>query len=129
MVDEGHLPHEPNYLGVYPVSHPETLALLGGEDGNIPDLKRRALRKSVMDAFAQYGQNPYHRFGMSDDCPRNLKWIFDEMVELKKQFPENSFFVIETTNGQCVKHEIFQDHVEDLACVASFEQTQLSVDT
>jgi hypothetical protein len=116
MVKEGHLPQEPNYLGVYPVSHPKVLRDLGGEDGDIPALKRVALRKSVEDAMKIYGENAYHRFGMSDDDPRNLKWIMAEMIELKKKFPKNSFYVIETTNGICVKHEILEDGVEDQVC-------------
>ena len=58
LVKEGHLPVEPNYLGVYPVSHPEVLKQLGGKEGEIPLLKRRALRRSVEDAMRIYGHNP-----------------------------------------------------------------------
>lgn len=117
MVKERQLPNEPNYLGVYPVSHPDVLTKLGGVDGEIPMLKRKALRQSVADAMRLYGDNPHHRFGMSDDDPKNLKWIMDEMVELKKQYPSNSFFVIETTHGRCVKHEILKDRIQEQVCI------------
>jgi hypothetical protein len=125
MVREGHLPNEPNYLGVYPVSHPRTLKELKGIDGEIPDLKRKALRRSVQDAMKIYGLNPHHRFGMSDDDPKNLQWILAEMAELKQKFPLNSFFVIETTNGICVKHEVLEDRVEDQVCYTNPPQFHL----
>jgi hypothetical protein len=122
MVKEKHLPNEPNYLGVYPVSHPEVLTQLGGVEGEIPMLKRKALRRSVEDAMKIYGNNPHHRFGMSDDDPKNLKWIMDEMKELKKQYPSNSFFVIETTHGRCVKHEILEGRVREQVCIPDVSQ-------
>lgn len=117
LVREGHLPNEPNYLGIYPVSHPEVLRSLGGVEGQIPQLKRQALRRSVEDAMRIYGNSPHHRFGISDDDPKNIKWIIEEMIELKKEHPENSFFVIETTHGRCVKHEILKDRIEDQVCI------------
>ena len=117
LVKGRHLPYEPNYLGGYPVSHPEILQQLGGVEGDIPMLKRKALRQSVADAMLLYGANPHHRFGISDDDPKNLKWIMDEMVELKKQYPDNSFFVIETTHGRCVKYEILKDRIREQVCI------------
>jgi hypothetical protein len=117
LVSEGHLSGDPNYLGIYPVSHPDVLKQLGGVEGDIPVLKKKALRQSVADAMNVYGANPHHRFGISDDDPKNLKWIMEEMMDLKKKYPSNSFFVIETTHGRCVKHEILEDRVEDQVCI------------
>jgi len=76
-------------------------------------LKQKALRASVLAAFEDYGLNPHHRFGMSDDDPRNIEWIQAEMIELKREFPDVSFFIIQTHGEQMIKHEIFVDHVED----------------
>lgn len=113
-VDEGHLPHEPNYLAVYPVSHPDTKASLGMADSNsVPHLKQKALRASVEKALKVYGNSPHHRFGMSDDDPRNIEWITAEMHTLKKEHPQMSFFIIQTHGEQMIKHEIFADHVVD----------------
>lgn len=113
-VDEGHLPAEPNYLGIYPVSHPEIKRELNMDDNNsIPHLKQKALRKAVEQAFRQYGANPHHRFGMSDDDPRNIEWILAEMKVLKNEHPDVSFFVIQTHGEQMIKHEVFQDYVVD----------------
>ncbi len=113
-VDEGHLPAEPNYLAVYPVSHPDVKKNLGLPDSqSIPHLKQKALRAAVAEAKKVYGDNPHHRFGMSDDDPRNIEWIVREMKELKSENPEMSFFIIQTHGEQAIKHEVFSDHVED----------------
>lgn len=110
-VEEGHLPYEPNYLAIYPVSHPKVQSELASE--SVPELKQRALRSAVKKALAEYGKNPHHRFGMSDDDPRNIEWILAEMKNLKRENPEMSFFVIQTQGEQMTKHEVFLDHVED----------------
>lgn len=114
-VREGHLPHEPNYLAVYPVSHPETRAALSPEGSDfIPELKQRALRASVLKALRVYGENPHHRFGMSDDDPSNIDWIIKEMKKLKSEFNSMGFFVIQTHGEKMIKHEVFPDRVEDV---------------
>lgn len=108
FVDSGWLPQEPNYLSIYPVSNIQTRKELGDTnlDLSTAELKQRAIRKSVEKAFEVYGFNPHHRFGMSDDDPKNLALIISEMASLKKTYPEICFFVIETQNGQFIKHEI-----------------------
>jgi hypothetical protein len=123
--EEGHLSRLPNYLSVYPVSHPGVMEDLGKElFGNIPALKRRALRKSVERALKIYGYSPYHRFGMSDDDPKNIRWIHEEMVGLKKDYPEMSFFVIETEKDHFVKREVQSDGFDPSESL-SFKQLSL----
>ncbi len=113
-VNEGHLPHEPNYLALFPVNHPEIKARLNvTEDESVPNLKRKALRAAVEKAKRVYGANPFHRFGMSDDDPVNIEWIVQEMRELKAENPGMSFFVIQTHGEQIIKTEVFPDRVED----------------
>ncbi len=113
-VSEGQLPHEPNYLAIYPVSHPEIKSALAMPDSHsIPHLKQRALRASVKKAIEVYGENPHHRFGMSDDDPRNIEWIVKEMQLLKLEYPRMSFFIIQTHGDRMTKLEVFSDHVED----------------
>lgn len=102
------LPLEPNYLSVFPVSHKPTRVILGDEalSQGTAELKQSAIRASVEQAIAQYGMNPHHRFGMSDDDPKNIQLIAEEMTRLKSRYPEMSFFLIETQHGSFVKHEI-----------------------
>lgn len=114
MIVRGHLPHEPNYLSLYPINHPQVRSeLTQGVVKSVAEMKRSAIRASVEEAIRKYGYSPFHRFGMSDDDDRNLELIIEEMTLLKKDFPEMSFFVFDTQRGQIIKREIFQDHTED----------------
>lgn len=108
MVKAKHLPLDPNYLSVYPVSHPHTRFVLGDKEltKNTAELKQTAIRASVEMAIQTYGYSPHHRFGMSDDDPKNIQLITEEMRNLKAKYPEMSFFMIATEKGEFVKHEI-----------------------
>ncbi len=115
LVKQGFLPNEPNYLCVFPVSNIQVRKeQLGDPDLklSVPELKKRAIRLSVEKAIEVYGYNSYHRFGMSDDDPKNIALIVDEMSQLKKDYSEMCFFAIETCSGKYVKREVFVDHTE-----------------
>lgn len=107
----GYLTATPNYLGLFPVSHRGVRADLGdpAASRSIPELKKRAIIRSVEMAMQQFGENPYHRFGMSDDDPRNVALIVEAMIELKGRYPENAFFVINTSTEPAVKTEVLVD--------------------
>ena len=113
MVKEGHLPHNPNYLSIYPVSNPDVRLELGDKElkAMVPELKKSAIRQSVEKALQEYGESPYHRFGMSDDDPKNIELITQEMKSLKRDYPEMSFFVIQTTHDSIIKTEIVKQNV------------------
>lgn len=110
FIRAGHLPAEPNYLSVYAVSNKQVRAHLGDPDlkSSIAELKQRAIRASVEKAIDLYGMSPHHRFGMSDDDPKNIQLIVEEMTRLKSNYPQMSFFMIETHGGDFIKHEITQ---------------------
>ena len=71
LVRLGLLEREPNYLSVFPVSHPTTRDFLDQErvGYNIAELKKIAIYHSFNIAMERYGHSPFHRFGMSDDSP------------------------------------------------------------
>ncbi len=127
LVNEGHIPHEPNYLGLYPVNCPETRKALiqGRSDISVAEMKQSAIRASVEQAFETYGLNEHHRFGMSDDDPRNVELIIDEMTRLKRRFPRNSFFVFNTHKGQFLRREVFDGRTEDKVVPSQFHQLSL----
>ena len=108
LVHMGHLRQNPNYLTIYPVTHPQVQKqLLPQEElANVPQLKRAAIRASVEEALRQYGEDKPHRFGMSDDDVHNLELITAEMTRLKSEYPHLSFFVIESGPDYCVKREV-----------------------
>jgi hypothetical protein len=114
LIERGHLPHEPNYLALFPINFPEVKKQFQkSPQTSVAEMKQAAIRASVEKAFEVYGYNAYHRFGMSDDDPRNLELIMEEMARLKVDYPEVSFFVFDTHRGQLLKREIFKDRTED----------------
>jgi len=108
LVLSGDLDAHPNYLSVYPVSHPDTRLALGDHDMKLGtgELKKIAIKFAVDDAFACYGENPYHRFGMSDDDPKNVELIVEAMRDLKERYPKNAFFAFNTYGGKIVREEV-----------------------
>lgn len=127
MVKEGHLPHDPNFLSIYPVSNPEIRKALGDKElkSSIAELKRLAIRESVEEAIRIYGYSPHHRFGMSDDDPHNVELINEEMKFLKRKYPEMSFFVIHTHQDHFVKEEVLQHRNKRAKKSTNFEQVAI----
>lgn len=126
MVEGDHIPCEPNYLAIYPINNPEVRVKLGrGVDVSVAEMKQAAIRASVMRAFEIYGFNKHHRFGMSDDDPNNIEFVIKEMSQLKREFPENSFFVFDTQRGQFLRREIFDGHTRDQVVGPASEQLSL----
>ena len=115
LVEAGWLAQDPNYLTVFPVSYPPIRdALAGGEDGlTVAELKMRAIIDSVGLAMERYGRNPYHRFGMSDDSPENVELAVAAMTRLKAMYPENAFFVIDTSRRPATMTEIVDGSPQD----------------
>jgi hypothetical protein len=116
FVQAGHLPQRPNFLSVYPVSNKDVRIELGDAafKQSTAELKQSAIRASVEKAIQRYGENPHHRFGMSDDDPRNIQLIAEEMLRLKIKYEKMSFFLIETHKGDFVKHEITPNGMKDI---------------
>ena len=110
FVKAGYLPAVPNYLSLYAVSNKEVRKHLNDHELKLStaELKQKAIRASVEKAIEVYGYSPHHRFGMSDDDPKNIQLVVEEMARLKSSYPEMSFFMIETHNGGFIKHEITQ---------------------
>lgn len=130
LVQHGHLPAAPRYVSILGVSHPRLRQELGAgkAEPNIPELKMAAILRSVEIAMEQYGHNPHHRFGMSDDSPENLELVTRAMRVLKAKHPNNAFFVIDSSRLPLVKKEIFIDHHEEEE-VPTVEQLRLFKDS
>lgn len=126
LVQSRDLSVSPNFLSVYPVSHEATRNYLGDTENqlSVAELKKRAIKVAVQDAFECYGENEFHRFGMSDDDTKNVALIIEAMRELKAQYPKNQFFVFNTNARQMLRHEILLDG-EDISQVIPAEQISL----
>lgn len=129
LVKSGHLPHDPHYHSIYPVSNPEIRKTLGDLElsKSVPELKREAIRASVKKAIELYGDSPYHRFGMSDDDHKNIELITEEMRALKKEHPEMSFFVIETFKDSFSKFEILEHETREIISAKESKTSQISL--
>lgn len=129
MVQDGHLPHDPNYHTLYPVSNIDIRKELGDLNltKNVAELKKEAIRASVEKAIEVYGHSPYHRFGMSDDDHKNIELISEEMRVLKKEYPEMSFFVIETFKDSYAKYEILQHETRVIISEKESKSNQLTL--
>lgn len=110
LYEEKHLSRVPNFLGLYPVSHKPTQAQLGASQTlSIAALKKAAIIHAVEAAMTQYGHSEHHRFGMSDDAPENIALAIEALTELKRRFPNNAFFVFDTSQDPMLRIEV-QEH-------------------
>ncbi len=130
FVKNGYLTMEPKYLSLIACSNKNIRESFGDQEFKLStaELKQKAIRASVEKAIEVYGYSPHHRFGMSDDDPKNIQLIVEEMTRLKSKYPEMSFFMIETHGGRFVKHEISQHRIvtpyvaDDLQQLDLFDQ-------
>jgi hypothetical protein len=129
MVREGHLPLTPKYHSIYPVSNLKVRHELGDLElkKNVAELKRVAIRASVEKAIKEFGYSPFHRFGMSDDDHKNIELICEEMRMLKRDYPDMSFYVIETFKDAYAKYEILEHETREVVSQAESRNNQLSL--
>jgi N6-adenosine-specific RNA methylase IME4 len=64
---------------------------------------------------------------MSDDDHKNVELITEEMRELKRKYPEMSFFVIETFKDSFAKFEILQHETREVISAKESVKPQLSL--
>ena len=110
LVDLKRIVRAPKYLTVFPVGCDSVRRRVLDDaklELTIPALKRRAIIASVDRAVARYGAEAPHRFGMSDDDPRNVDLIIRAMCECKTKHITQRFFVINTHRDEHVKLEVF----------------------
>jgi hypothetical protein len=113
LVERGHLSRVPPILEIFTVTNPEVRLRLGVTDPDmtVPSVKKVAIRRAVDLALEQFGSDPPHRFGMSDDDPANVVLAVSAMRDCKLKYPDKRFFVINTNSVEFVKLEIFpMDH-------------------
>lgn len=129
MVKDGHLPQAPNYHSIFPVSNLDIRKELGDINltKTVPELKKDAIRFSVSKAIDDYGMSPFHRFGMSDDDPKNIELITEEMRELKMIYPDMSFFVIQTFKDSYAKFEVLPYETREIISKKESQSSQLTL--
>jgi hypothetical protein len=110
LANQGLIPREPHYHTIIPVGNDDVRKTQLGDPQlqlTTPVLKKRAIIHSVEKALQDYGTDPEHRFGMSDDDPANVRLIISAMCECKRRYQSKRFFVIDTHAEEMVKLEVF----------------------
>lgn len=124
LKEAGLIEATPNYLTIYAVGDADTRKEIIAEIDDpaerariesladpTSDLKRWAIRQTVEAGLVAYGAGPPHRFGMSDDDPKNVSLIVKAMCDCKTRYMDKRFFVIDTHKDEHVKLEVFPaDH-------------------
>lgn len=109
LVSKGILPKRLSIVDIYTVTNPATRKKLKVDDPNtsIPSIKKLAIKAAVENALSLHGNQPPHRFGISDDDPNNVVLAITAMRDCKVKYPDKRFFVVNTNKDQYVKLEVF----------------------
>ncbi len=107
LAHEGLIPKEPDIHRIYSLTHPLTKELLKWRGPElISSMKKQALHHFIEDVYDQFGHEPLHRFGFSDDDPKNIASTRQKFIDLKQRNPHHSFFLYEARPKQVIEEEI-----------------------
>lgn len=94
MYQQGLLPERPVIDRIYCLTHSSTKALIRWTGPElISSMKKQALHHFIEDVYQRFDHHPSHRFGFSDDDPKNLASTRQKFVDLKQRNPHHSFFL------------------------------------
>lgn len=107
LYDKNLLPEKVRFFKIYSVSNSGVKEFLGGQPGeDISDLKCKAISHFIESAYKKFGTEALHKFGMSDDDPKNIKAAFDQFVKYKKLHPHHSFYTYEACASGIEEREV-----------------------
>jgi hypothetical protein len=107
LAQAGHIPKKPDIHSIYALTHPHTQNLLRWTGENIiSSMKKQALDHFIETIYSEYGHEPPHRFGFSDDDPSNIASTRQKFIDLKQRNPHHSFFLYEAKPNQIIEEEI-----------------------
>ena len=113
LANKGHIPKIPEIHSIYAVTHASTKELIrwtGPEE--IAAMKKQALHHFIEKAYDDFGHQPEHRFGFSDDDPKNIESTRVKFMDLKLRNPHHSFFLYEARPKQVIEEEVTLSHLE-----------------
>ncbi len=113
LAEQKLIPHKPDIHSIYAVTSPQTKALLKwtGPDLVSP-LKKQALHHFIEQIYLEFGHEPDHRFGYSDDDPTNIKATRKKFLDLKQRNPHHCFFLYEAGLKEVKMSEVELSHSE-----------------
>lgn len=113
LAKAGYLPKAPDIHSIYPVTNPGTKKLLRWTGPDlISSLKKQALHHFMEAVYDEFGHEPAHRFGFSDDDPKNIASTRAKFLDLKQRNPHHSFFLYEARPKEVLEEEVEMSHNE-----------------
>lgn len=113
LASRGHIPKVPQIHAIYAVTHASTKDLIrwtGPEE--IAAMKKQALHHFVEKVYEDFGHLAKHRFGFSDDDPKNIESTRAKFLDLKLRNPHHSFFLYEARPKNVTEEEVTLPHLE-----------------
>lgn len=114
LAEAGLLPKAPDIHSIYSVTSPATKQQLRWTGPDlISSLKKQALAHFVEAVYHEFGHEPAHRFGFSDDDPKNIASTRHKFLDLKQRNPHHSFFLYEARPKEVIEEEVHLSHNEN----------------
>lgn len=113
LATEGHIPKVPDIHSIYAVTSDETKSQLRWTGPDlISPLKKQALHHFIEKVYEEFGHQPAHRFGYSDDDPKNIISTRQKFRDLKQRNPHHCFFLYEARPSEVICEEVEMSHDE-----------------
>lgn len=114
LADQGFLPERPEIHSIYSVTSEATKKQIRWTGPDlISSLKKQALHHFIESVYNEFGHEPAHKFGFSDDDPKNIASTRAKFRDLKQRNPHHSFFLYEARPTEVVEEEVHLSHNEN----------------
>jgi hypothetical protein len=114
LAQEAYLPKVPSVHSIYAVTSQVTKNQLRWTGPDlIASLKKQALHHFMESVYNDFGHEPAHRFGFSDDDPKNIASTRSKFLDLKQRNPHHSFFLYEARPKEVLEEEVHLSHNEN----------------
>ncbi len=114
LAEQGLIPKAPDIHRIYAVTSAETQKIMRWTGPDlIASLKKQALHHFIESVYEEFGHEPAHRFGFSDDDPKNIVSTRQKFLDLKQRNPHHSFFLYEARPTKVIEEEVTLSQNED----------------
>ena len=114
LASAGLIPKVPNIHRIYAITNSETKKLIRWTGPDlISRMKKQALHHFIESIYEEYGHEPEHRFGFSDDDPKNIASTRQKFLDLKQRNPHHSFFLYEARPTEVISEEVELSYSEN----------------
>ena len=113
LAEVGHIPKVPDIHSIYAVTSAQTKKQIRWTGPDlISPLKKQAMHHFIENVYQEFGHKPAHRFGYSDDDPKNIVTTRQKFRDLKQRNPHHCFFLYEARPSEVISEEVEMSHDE-----------------